>query len=139
MKFCWRSGREQRPTDLVVVEVVQTLEGEVLLLDLLDHLLRQLLELSQRRHRLPPFSKQGDGVNLSDLPGSSRQKKKKSAGLSVKKDLHSLVNHLAKIHGLVGQLSPASVEHNLKDGSHQPASTLKNTQTQVFVKFAEKN
>lgn len=122
-----------------MIEVVQTLEGEVLLLDLLDDLLRQLLELSQRRHRLPPFSKQGDNVNPSDLPGISRQKKK-SAGLSVKKEnLHSLVNHLAKIHGLVGQLSPASVEHNLKDGSHQPASTLKETQTQVFAKFAEKN
>lgn len=33
-------------------------------------------------------------------------------------DLHSLVNHLAKIHGLVCQLSPASVEYNLKYGPH---------------------
>lgn len=41
---------KQGPTDLVVVEVVETLEGEVLLLDLLDHLLGQLLELPQWRH-----------------------------------------------------------------------------------------
>lgn len=39
--------------------------------------------------------------------------------------LHSLVNHLAKIHGLVCQLSPTPVEDNLKYGAHQPSSTLK--------------
>lgn len=33
-------------------------------------------------------------------------------------DLHSFVNHLAEIHGLVCELSPASVQHNLKYGSH---------------------
>lgn len=32
--------------------------------------------------------------------------------------LHSLVNHLAKIHCLVSQLSPPPAEYNLKYGSH---------------------
>jgi len=41
-------------TDLIVVQVVETLEGEVLLLDLLDHFLGELPELAQRGHRLPP-------------------------------------------------------------------------------------
>lgn len=41
-------------TNLIVVEVIETLKGEVLLLDLLDHFLWQLLELSQRGHGLPP-------------------------------------------------------------------------------------
>lgn len=41
-----------------MVQVVETLEGEVFLLDLLDHLLWQLLELPERRHRLPPLQRQ---------------------------------------------------------------------------------
>ena len=41
-------------TNLIVVEVIETLEWEVFLLNLLDHLLWQLLELSQWRHGLPP-------------------------------------------------------------------------------------
>ena len=41
-------------TNLIVVEVVEALEGEVLLLDLLDDLFRKLPELAQRRHGLPP-------------------------------------------------------------------------------------
>ena len=48
----WLEGRKL--TNLIVVEVIETLKGEVLLLDLLDHFLWQLLELSQRGHGLPP-------------------------------------------------------------------------------------
>lgn len=43
-----RGGRKL--TDLIVVEVIETLKGEVLLLDLLDHFLWQFLELSQWGH-----------------------------------------------------------------------------------------
>lgn len=39
--------------------------------------------------------------------------------------LHPLVNHLAKIHSLVCQLSPTPVEYNLEYGPHQPSSALK--------------
>jgi len=39
-----------------VVEIIETLEGEVFLLNLLDHFLWQLPELPQRRHRLPPVA-----------------------------------------------------------------------------------
>ncbi|KAF3851095.1 hypothetical protein F7725_012867 [Dissostichus mawsoni] len=46
--------RGKKLTNLIVVEVIETLKGEVLLLDLLDHFLWQLLELSQRGHGLPP-------------------------------------------------------------------------------------
>lgn len=63
-RVCCEGGKL---TDLVVVEVIQTLEGEVLLLDLLDHLLRQLLELSQRRHRLPPVD-DADKESISVRP-----------------------------------------------------------------------
>lgn len=39
-------------------------------------------------------------------------------------DLHALVNHLAEVEGLVGELRPASVQDYLKDGTHQPPSRL---------------
>lgn len=38
--------------------------------------------------------------------------------------LHSLVDHLAEIHGLVRELSPPSAEDDLKYGSHQSPGTL---------------
>lgn len=37
-------------TNLIVVEIIETLEGEVFLLDLLDDLFRKLLELPQWGH-----------------------------------------------------------------------------------------
>lgn len=48
------SWRERKLTNLIVVEIIEPLKGEVFLLNLLDHFLWQLLELPQRRHRLPP-------------------------------------------------------------------------------------
>ena len=50
-------------TYLIVVQVVQTLKGEVLLLDLLHNLLRELPELAQRTHGLPPVQ-EGNGTFL---------------------------------------------------------------------------
>ena len=41
-------------SDLVLVEVVESLPRDVLLLELSQDVLRDLLELTQRRHRLPP-------------------------------------------------------------------------------------
>lgn len=41
-------------TNLIVIEVIETLKWEVFLLYLLDHFLWKFLELPQRRHRLPP-------------------------------------------------------------------------------------
>lgn len=43
-------------------------------------------------------------------------------------DLHSLINHLAQVQALVCQLSPSTVQHNLKDCSHQPAWWLQKKQ-----------
>lgn len=39
--------------------------------------------------------------------------------------LHSLVNHLTKVEGLVGELCPTTVKDNLKDGTHEPSSRLR--------------
>lgn len=80
--------KERELTNLIVVEVIETLKGEVFLLNLLDHLLWKLLELSQRRHRLPPV----ETKNISSLPRHSN-----TYVLSGQKEphLHSLVNHLA--------------------------------------------
>ena len=47
-------GHANQLADLVVVEVVESLPRERFLLDLLDDFLRDLAELSQWRHRLPP-------------------------------------------------------------------------------------
>lgn len=43
-------------------------------------------------------------------------------------DLHSFVNHFAKVHGLVSELCPTSAQNNLKDGPHQPTCTLDTNQ-----------
>lgn len=97
-----------------MVEVIEALKWEVFLLNLLDYLLWQLFELSQWRHRLPPVQK------IQNVIYPSWPTKQGSAIFWWKsiKDSHSLVNHLAEIHGLVCQLSPAPVQYNLKYGSH---------------------
>lgn len=41
---------EQKLTNLIVVEIIQTFKGEVFLLNLFDHFLWQLSELTQWRH-----------------------------------------------------------------------------------------
>lgn len=106
-------GVERTPTNLIVVEVIETLKREVFLLYLLDHLLWQLLELSQWRHRLPPV------VNTDPEHQQSEYQRRKHASAQGRNTRsHSLVNHLAEIHGFVCQLSPAPVEYNLEYGPH---------------------
>ena len=61
-------GHADQLTDLVVVQVVQALEGEVLLLDLAHHFFRDAAELPQGRHWLPP----GKPKNLSFCKQSYR-------------------------------------------------------------------
>lgn len=99
-----------------MVEVIETLKGEVFLLDLLDHLLWQFLELSQRRHRLPPLANTDTEYEQPALANKTQHSP--ASGQERITNLHSLVDHLAKIHGLVCQLSPAPVEYNLKYGPH---------------------
>ena len=41
-------------TDLIVSEIIKSLPWEVFLLNLLNNLLRNFSELSERAHRLPP-------------------------------------------------------------------------------------
>ena len=38
--------------------------------------------------------------------------------------LHSFVDHFTQIQTFIRQLSPASVQNNFKDGSHQPPGGL---------------
>lgn len=45
--------------------------------------------------------------------------------------VQSLVDHLAEVEGLVGELSPAAVEDDLKDGAHESASRLQRDTTQA--------
>lgn len=52
-------------TDLIMIQVIQTLKGEVFLLNLLHYFLREFPELAQRTHGLPPTQVRNKTVNPS--------------------------------------------------------------------------
>ena len=120
-----------------MIQVIQTLKGEVLLLNLLHDLLRELPELAQRTHGLPPVQ-EGNGtflVSTSSLVHTSHigvcskafppgPQTPTQDQLPARGDLHAFVDHLAEVQGLVCKLCPAAVQDNFKDGPHQAASRL---------------
>lgn len=47
--------------------------------------------------------------------------------------VHPLVDHLAEVQSLVGELRPATVEDNLKDGSHESPGRLYGMQSKAAI------
>ena len=125
-------------TYFIVVQVVEPFKGEILLLAFLHHFLGQLLELAHMDCHLQGHRREAETAPTRScsprwVPRAARGRPAAEHPCKpmLKQEtprrcchLHPFVDHLAEVEGLVGELSPATVQDDLEDGSHQPPCRL---------------